>query len=209
MEIYLIRHGKTMGNSFGRYIGRTDEPLLDEERKKLETRSYPEAEAVFVSPMRRCRQTAAAIYPGHSVRIVEELAECDFGSFENKNWKEMAGDAEYQRWIDSNGTLPFPGGEDPMKFRQRCCLGFEKAMEECFRSKIKSAAFVVHGGTIMSILERYGVPEKGFYDWHAANGEGYRAQILPALWTSTGRQICEIEPLALNFEEEKQKETEQ
>lgn len=195
MEIYLIRHGQTMGNSQGRYIGITDEPLLDEERIKLEKRSYPRADAVFVSPMLRCRQTAAAIYPDQAVRIIEELAECDFGSFENKNWKEMTDDPEYQAWIDSNGTLPFPGGEDQMHFRKCCCRGFEKAIAECFRKKIESAAFVVHGGTIMSILERYAVPEKDFYDWHVGNGEGYQIEILPSLWTSARREIHKAVPL--------------
>lgn len=63
MKIYLIRHGKTMGNTRGRYIGRTDEPLLEEEQKKLKESSYPQVETVFVSPMLRCRQTAAAIFP--------------------------------------------------------------------------------------------------------------------------------------------------
>lgn len=195
MEIYLIRHGQTMGNLQGRYIGITDEPLMDEERRKLERRSYPRAEAVFVSPLLRCRQTAVVLYPDQAVRIIEELAECDFGSFENKNWQEMTDDPEYQMWIDSNGTLPFPGGEDPVHFRKRCCRGFEKAVAECCRKKIEHAAFVVHGGTIMSILERYAVPERDFYDWHVGNGEGYQIEILPSLWTSARREIHKAVPL--------------
>lgn len=195
MEIYLIRHGQTMGNREGRYIGVTDEPLLEEERKKLERRSYPRADAVFVSPMLRCRQTAAAIYPNQAVRIIEELAECDFGSFENKNWQEMTNDPEYQAWIDSNGTLPFPGGEDQAHFRRRCCRGFEKSVAECFRKNIDRAAFVVHGGTIMSILECYAVPERNFYDWHVGNGEGYAIEILPSLWMPARREIHKAVPL--------------
>ncbi len=203
MKVYLIRHGKTMGNSQGRYIGITDEPLLDNERIKLEQRSYPEAKAVFVSPLLRCRQTAAAIYPDHPVRIMEDMAECDFGSFENKNWKEMKDDPEYQAWIDSDGTLPFPGGEDPMEFRKRCCRGFERAVAGCLREKIESAAFVVHGGTIMSILEQYAVPQKGFYDWHVENGEGYRMEIISSLWTPSRREIHDVQPLLFSDEKEK------
>lgn len=188
-----------MGNSQGRYIGRTDEPLLDEERIKLEKGSYPRADALFVSPLQRCRQTAAAMYPGYPVRIVEEMAECDFGSFENKNWKEMKNDPQYQAWIDSNGALPFPGGEDPQEFRKRCCRGFEMTVAECFRKKIESAVFVVHGGTIMSILEHYAVPGKEFYDWHVKNGEGYKIEIRPSLWTPARREIHEI--VQIRFDE--------
>ena len=48
------------------------------------------------------------------------LKECDFGDFENKNYKELSGNPDYQAWIDSGGALPFPGGEDPEGFRNRC-----------------------------------------------------------------------------------------
>ena len=196
MKIYLIRHGKTMGNTQGRYIGTTDEPLLEDERKRLEQKSYPQAQAIFVSPLLRCRQTAEAIFQGHPVHIMEELAECDFGSFENKNWMDMKEDPKYQEWIDSNGTLPFPNGEDPMEFRKRCCRGFEKAVAGCLRRNVGSAAFVVHGGTIMSILEEYAVPQKGFYDWHVENGEGYEMNLIASLWTSSRREIHDIKPLS-------------
>ena len=124
MRIYLIRHGKTPGNQLNRYIGITDEPVLEEDQEQLKKQNYPKAERLFVSPLLRCRQTAACIYPGQEQQVIQNLRECDFGRFENKNWKEMTGDAEYQAWVDSNATLPFPGGEDPQKFRDRACQGF-------------------------------------------------------------------------------------
>lgn len=207
MKIYLIRHGKTMGNTQGRYIGTTDEPLLENERKRLEQRSYPQAQAIFVSPLLRCRQTADVIYPGRPVHIMEELAECDFGSFENKNWMDMKEDPKYQEWIDSDGALPFPGGEDPMEFRRRCCRGFERAVAGCLRRNVGSAAFVVHGGTIMSILEEYAVPQKGFYDWHVENGEGYEMNLISSLWTSSRREIHDVQPLLFSEEKEKRRES--
>ncbi len=37
VELYLIRHGKTYGNTLGRYIGTTDEELCEEGREALET----------------------------------------------------------------------------------------------------------------------------------------------------------------------------
>ena len=122
MKIYLIRHGKTPGNQLQRYIGITDEPVLEEDQERLKTQNYPNAEKLFVSPLLRCRQTAACIYPRQEQQVIQNLRECDFGRFENKNWKEMTGDAEYQAWVDSNATLPFPGGEDPQEFRDRPML---------------------------------------------------------------------------------------
>ena len=55
MKVVLIRHSKTAGNLMGRYIGTTDEPLCEEGIRLLENRSYPAAELVYVSPMKRCR----------------------------------------------------------------------------------------------------------------------------------------------------------
>ena len=66
IELYLIRHGMTLGNVEHRYIGRqTDEPLSEDGRQQLEKRKDQWAQVcrtwdmpyVFVSPMLRCRQT--------------------------------------------------------------------------------------------------------------------------------------------------------
>lgn len=173
MRLYLIRHSLTAGNLERRYIGRTDEGLCKEGMELLCSRTYPEAEAVFVSPMKRCVQTAELIYPEQTYVVVEELAECDFGKFENRNYEELSGMPEYQAWIDSGGTLPFPGGESREEFSGRCLGGFSRVMEMCRRRKIGCAALIVHGGTIMSIMERYAKPSGGYYDFQVGNGEGY------------------------------------
>ena len=61
MDVYLIRHGKTKGNLEGRYIGTTDEPLCEEGKQSLmqmaDAKKYPAVEALFVSPMLRCRES--------------------------------------------------------------------------------------------------------------------------------------------------------
>ena len=57
-ELYLIRHGKTYGNTLGRYIGTTDEPLCAEGREELEAipkGCYPQPDILFASPLRRCQ----------------------------------------------------------------------------------------------------------------------------------------------------------
>ena len=67
--------------------------------------------------------------------------------------------------------MAFPGGEDPAEFKWRCIDGFEKVMFAL--GKCESAAFVVHGGTIMSILERYAVPHRDYYSYLTDNCHGY------------------------------------
>lgn len=177
-QVILIRHAKTEGNLRRKYIGRTDEPVCGKGRKELETwireGIYPPMEQdalLFVSPMKRCRETASMIYPKAEQHGVDDFRECDFGDFENKNYEELQGNADYQAWIDSGGTLAFPGGEDPGQFRDRCLAAFQKIMKEYTDSP--QIILVVHGGTVMSVLSSLGEPEADYYDWYVDNGHGY------------------------------------
>ena len=187
-ELILIRHGKTAGNLLGRYIGsRTDEPLCDEGREELAGKQLPEVERLYVSPMKRCVETAEILWPGFDrkkMQKVTDLRECDFGDFENKNYKELSGNGDYQAWIDSNGTLPFPNGESMDAFKSRCLEAFARIVEEVSgaeqewiasgKTGIFRAGIVVHGGTIMAILEQYGYPKAAYFDYQVKNGCGYR-----------------------------------
>ena len=196
MRIYLIRHSMTKGNKEKRYIGTTDESLCLEGIQLLEERKgmYPEVTYVYVSPMKRCVQTAEIIYPemmkAGAYSCNEKLRECDFGLFENHNYIELSGSPEYQAWIDSNGTLPFPGGESREEFKRRNLSGFERAIAGCIRGGISQAAFVIHGGTIMNLMEEYADIQKPFYEWHVKNGGGYLAELEPALWQKGRRELC-------------------
>ena len=175
MKIVLIRHGATKGNLEKRYIGRTDEDLCGEGIKKLKEDTcagiYPPAQAVFSSPMKRCLSTAECIYPVQTPQIVWNFRECDFGLFEGKNYKELTGNPQYQQWIDSNGTLPFPGGEALTDFKKRSVKGWYDMIKQCRLLNYSDIACVIHGGTIMSVMsEIYG---GGYYDYHCGNGDGY------------------------------------
>ena len=186
MKLFMIRHGATAGNLEKRYIGTTDEALSREGIALLENccreGKYPDADHIFVSPMKRCIQTARIIYPGREYTVIEGLSECDFGSFENKNYEELKENPLYQPWIDSGGRMPFPGGESREAFSERCVCAFARAVELCSADTKagakRSAAFIIHGGTIMSIMEKYAVPKGEYYDFQIGNGEGYEL-ILP------------------------------
>lgn len=201
-ELLLIRHGKTAGNLLGRYIGsRTDEPLCDEGREGLAGKQMPEVERLYVSPMKRCVETAEILWPGFDrkkMQKVTDLRECDFGDFENKNYKELSGNGDYQAWIDSNGTLPFPNGESMDAFKSRCLEAFARIVEEVSgaeqewiasgKTGIFRAGIVVHGGTIMAILEQYGYPKAAYFDYQVKNGCGYR--LTPVEGTRLWNCLC-------------------
>ena len=166
IKLWLIRHGKTEGNKLSRYIGTTDEPLCQEGTEFLHKMDYPKVQAVYVSPLKRCVQTAEILFPGEPVHIIEELAECDFGEFENKNYKESR-----------------------EGFKSRNLRGFDRVVSGCIRSHVAEAALVIHGGTIMNIMEEYADIQKPFYEWHVRNGGGYEVELDENLWKNGRKQL--------------------
>lgn len=197
MKIYLIRHGETKGNREHRYVGTTDEGLLPEAVRALQERKAPKAARVYASPLCRCRETARILFPDREPVLIDDLRECAFGEFEYKNYAELNTDPDYQRFIDTMGESGFPGGEDLRSFQERCVRGFlevlrledgerkacEGKQEQLWKEREKQEsgqqdiALVVHGGTIMAILDRFSEPHRDYYDWQVKNGCGYEALV--------------------------------
>lgn len=169
-NVYLLRHGQTLWNAQRRYLGSTDQPLSPEGRAALAGRTGPPADRLYVSPLRRCRETAELLYPGMAQQIVPDLRECDFGVFEGRTYEELRDDPAYQQWLDSAGEIPPPGGEGKAACRERTVRAFLELVERADR-----AAFVVHGGTIMTLMET--LEDSGeFYRWQVGNGQGLHCQ---------------------------------
>ena len=174
MSWILIRHGMTQGNTERRYVGcRTDEPLCEAGIAKLKEGKYPAVQKVYTSPMRRCLETAKILYPTIKAEIIPDFRECDFGEFEYKNYEELNGHADYQAWIDSGGELPFPEGESRAEFAARSLAAFQSIRQE---AGSEDCALIIHGGTIMSIMEAMAQPRGNYYDFQVKNGCGYILQ---------------------------------
>lgn len=205
IKCLLIRHGKTKGNLEKRYIGcKTDEPLLEDYKemmgliKERIEAGYNKPKLVYVSPMKRCIQTADFLFEGIEQKKILDFRETDFGEFENKNYVELAGNPEYQSWIDSNGTKPFPGGESREYCIERTVRAFYETVKEIeagkvnyakdnldktdfdiakFNSAVASAredetyAFVIHGGSIMAIMSS--LTGRDYYDFQTGCCDGY------------------------------------
>ena len=189
LKVTMIRHGKTYGNSLGRYIGITDEPLLPEEEAALGRYAFGQMDQVFTSPLKRCVQTAELLFPGQAKALIPEFAECNFGEFENKNYQELSDNPNYQKWIDSGGTLGFPGGESMAAFQERCLIGMDRVVAMALENNWEEIAMVVNGGTIMSVLGAYGFPKQDYFDWHVKNGEGYRVRFSPEAYCRGSREL--------------------
>ena len=196
LELYLVRHWKTKGNLEKRYIGTTDEPILSgSERDLWEKRLHrilADVRCVAVSPMKRCRESAELLFPGKKQEVCDAFRECDFGQFENRNYEELKNRPEYQRWIDSGGMEAFPGGESRERFAGRCVEGFVQKVTELQERKIERAAFVVHGGTIMAILEWLDHKQRPFYQWQAENGAVFYVRTEREILRGTCKEIRKL-----------------
>ena len=170
-EVLLLRHGMTAGNRERRYIGVTDEPLCPQGWTALDDISFLPAQKVYISPMLRCRQTAEILFPGALQIPVADLREMDFGLFEGKTYAELKDVPAYQAWLDSGGEAPIPGGESRADFCARCRAGFAQILAADPSERL---VFVVHGGTIMAVMEAFARPHRGYYDWQVKNGGGFR-----------------------------------
>lgn len=209
LKIIMLRHGATKGNLEKRYVGSTDEDLLDSERCHLmaaapgfRSRYLDERRVLpLVSPMKRCRQTLELLLPEEyhqQAIIVPGFHEMSFGDFEYKNYRELNGNRDYQRFIDSGGTIAFPDGESRVQFEDRVSNAFVRTVqnlisddiihpaEKTYRSLLppKDSSrpemllfLVVHGGTIMALLDRFAVPHQDYFHWQCGCLAGYTADL--------------------------------
>ena len=182
MELIVIRHGTTAGNLERRFVGTLDLPLIPQ-GEALARRvgpTLPAVEHVYRSPMLRCAQTAALLWPGVAETVIPDLRETDFGPFEGKNHEELKDDPVYQAWIGQKGGPNFaapPVGEPPEEAEARAVRGLAAVLEDAGRRGLRRAGLVSHGGTIMGILAQYGRPERGYYSWMCPNCGGFRLAV--------------------------------
>ena len=159
--VYIIRSGATKEETEGKYIGHTDVELSEEGRKQLENmRSelvYPPVGAVISSPLKRCTDTAAILYPDNKCITIDSLIECNFGEFEGKDAEELKDYPMFPRWL---------AGEQGVEIK----------------TETDRAAIVTHGGVMMALLTNFGLPQLPMHEWITPNGCGYTLRVTPSLW---------------------------
>lgn len=189
LRIHLIRHGTTDANILGQYIGcKTDTPLspegLNELRILKENIDYPEIDCLYSSPLLRCRQTAAVLFPENGVTVVENLKEYDFGDFEGKTAAELENDADFLAWV--SGKSSPPNGEDNTDFIKRLCVALQQIVIDMIEKGKSESAVIMHGGAIMMLLGATAVPRHQAVEWTADAGRGYSLLITPSLYHKSG-----------------------
>jgi len=183
MNIYIYRHAQTDGNIKKQYIGSTDQPLCWQGiLSAQQAQKQFAAKTVYASPMQRCIQTAKIICPNAQIIKCAGLAEMNFGSFEGKSYDDLKDNADYIDWINSGCEAACPNGESKPSFISRTCAEFERILSLAKNNGEDKIFIVAHGGTIMSVLSSYAIPQKDYFDWQAKNCEGYLLHTDEILW---------------------------
>ena len=150
MILFLIRHGETDWNRARRVQGREDIPLnktgKTQSQCTAEAMRYTDLDAIFVSPLGRAKETAAAIASYHpDVPVIEDerLIERDFGMLSGTTIEE-------REWFFREGRTAHVEDEKAV---------FERAMDAMavyFRYqpvRFGQIAVVTHGGVLYHLIE--------------------------------------------------------
>lgn len=200
--IYLFRHGLTKGNLNAQYIGHTDLPLTTDSIESLRSikahHHYPKVDAVFSSPLKRCRDSASIMFPQNNIIVIDDFIEYNFGEFEGLTAKELENNEDFKIWLRGDMNTATPYGESNGQFVSRVCSAFEKVVEGCIKTGTTNIAIVGHAGVLMTILSCYGVPEAPMAHWQMDAGYGYKLRITPSLWMQANKlEVIDTAPISL------------
>lgn len=159
----LVRHAKTQGNLEKRYVGWTDESIVQTELPIIDSA----VQLVYGSDLKRCEQTVQQYYPQAKFRGIRAFRETNFGDFEMKTYEELKENKVYRAWIDDPLQAIPPNGESFQEFQQRVELGIVEIAET------QRCTMVLHGGTIRILLMKYAQQPTEFWDWSVTHDEIY------------------------------------
>jgi broad specificity phosphatase PhoE len=117
-RILLLRHGQILANKQGRWHGSTDSPLTLKGRLQafLTGRFLAKTElldAVYTSPLQRCRHTgalASRAYKGETV-VIDGLAEMSVGDWEGNLFTQLNEEHQLLDRLNANLQWAPPNGE--------------------------------------------------------------------------------------------------
>lgn len=175
MEIIVIRHSTAAGNLRHAFLGRTDDPLAPcgVELACRRRNELPRVERVYHSPMLRARCTARLVWPEALTSEVSGLREMDFGDFDGRAHAELKEDPSYRAWLAQGAWEGYPGGETFADAKRRCDAAFRFIARDAGERNLSRVGAVVHGGTLMHIMELYTSERLNYTDQLVKNCEGF------------------------------------
>jgi broad specificity phosphatase PhoE len=163
MRILLLRHAETDWNREHRFQGWRDIPLSAKGRQQAGSAARLLAAsplaAVWSSPLRRARETAALIAAPHGLAVRESDAfrEMGFGDWEGLTRDEVRVrfPEAHRAWVETPPEATWPGAETLARVRARALAGLQELREA---HQGQTVCLVSHGitGRIL-ILEALGL----------------------------------------------------
>lgn len=155
-KLFLMRHAKVAGEYAGRYLGRTDVPIVaDDDARIREVARWLKGQHIgqcMCSPRLRARQTAQIVSESLNcpIMIDEDLREIDFGRWEARSFDEISRmDPEHvQNWAQLRDDFTFPDGEMWGAFLARV----KRAAGRLAADPADAVLTITHGGVIRSII---------------------------------------------------------
>lgn len=157
-RLLLIRHGETPATVERLFVGSTNVELTpgghEQARAVAQRLKHVRIDALYVSPLTRCMQTAAPIVEttGLRPRVDGALRECDFGSWEGMSFQEVfQKDPDgLRRWVTEEGHSSH-GGESREQLADRVWAWWLAA---AVKHENDTVCAVTHGGPIRSAVQR-------------------------------------------------------
>ena len=138
--LIVVRHGRTEANASGLLLGRRLDPGLDDLGRRQAARLASVlggADRVVSSPLRRARETAAAL--GNVVEVDERWVEIDYGDLDGTPLAEVPAET-WARWRADTAFTP-GGGESLAALGVRVRAAADELLEE---SRSRDIVVVTH-----------------------------------------------------------------
>ncbi len=109
-------------------------------------------DAVFSSPLKRCKLLADQLFPDKSISTNPLLKEIDFGKWENKKWSALPKD-EMDIWGKDYVNAKPHGGENLLELNQRALQFINEHINNL--PEHTNGAIISHSGMIRCIIAYY------------------------------------------------------
>ncbi len=157
-QLLLIRHGQIGANVSRRWHGATDSPLTTTGRRQIARLArriagqWGDIEAIYSSPLQRCRHTAEAIAVrlGRQIILEDDLREYGIGEFEDCPFDALHTQHDFYRRIRENADYAPRGGDSLNGVAMRVVAALKRI--HAGHADTKPIAVVSHGAAMAIAL---------------------------------------------------------
>lgn len=152
MDITLIRHTKVEAKK-GYCYGHSDiglAPSFEKEKKAIQKKlPHGGFDAIYASPLSRCKKLAEGLFKGKEIIFDERLKELNFGEWEGSHWDDISTSEDAEAFFKDYINVACPDGESYNDMLERVKSFYDEIKEKHKDGKI---AIVSHGGPIRAFM---------------------------------------------------------